>query len=313
MNYVRLILIQMFSRISSKLVFIARSTFSPGACSVIGLSSKSQQFHSKPTTVSLSDMKILPIPALSDNYMYLLVDEDTRQCAAVDPVEPEKIIQAIERENCKLTTILTTHHHWDHSNGNEKLVQLVPGQKLVVYGGDNRVPALNAKVGHGDQFKVGNLDVKCLHTPCHTTGHICYFVTGPSGQEPAVFTGDTLFIGGCGKFFEGTGETMYSALITILSKLPGNTRVFCGHEYTVNNLKYALHVEPDNAALKKKFEWAKEQRAQNFPTIPSTIQGELEFNPFMRVDKANVQKHCKTSDPISTMSFLREEKNNFQG
>lgn len=273
----------------------------------------SRQFHSRPITISQPDMKIRLVPALEDNYMYLLVDEETRQCAAVDPVEPQKILDAIKEENCTLTTILTTHHHWDHANGNDKLVKLVPGQKIVVYGGDDRIPALNTKVGHGDQFKVGNLNVKCLFTPCHTTGHICYYVTSTSGEQPAVFTGDTLFVGGCGKFFEGTPDMMYSALVTILSKLPGNTRVFCGHEYTVNNLKYALHVEPENTNTKEKFTWAKEQRANNLPTIPSSIEEELKTNPFMRVDNSAVQKRCRTSEPISTMGFLREEKNNFRG
>ncbi|XP_062566489.1 LOW QUALITY PROTEIN: hydroxyacylglutathione hydrolase, mitochondrial-like [Saccostrea cucullata] len=302
----------MFARISSNFAFIAKATFSR-AGSVALLTSTSKQFHSKPITVSQPDMKIRLVPALEDNYMYLLVDEETRQCAAVDPVEPEKIIEAVKEEKCTLTTILTTHHHWDHANGNDKLVKLVPGPKDHVCGGDERVPALNKKVGHGDQFKVGNLDVKCLFTPCHTTGHICYFVTSPTGEQPVVFTGDTLFVGGCGKFFEGTADMMYSALVTILSKLPGNTRVFCGHEYTVNNLKYALHVEPENQTIKEKFAWAKDQRAKNCPTIPSTIEEELKFNPFMRVEDAHVQKHCGKSDPVSTMGFLRDEKNNFRG
>ncbi|XP_061180348.1 hydroxyacylglutathione hydrolase, mitochondrial-like isoform X2 [Saccostrea echinata] len=302
----------MFARISSNFAYIAKATFSR-ASSVALFTGTSKLFHSKPITVSQPDMKIRLVPALEDNYMYLLVDEETKQCAAVDPVEPEKIIEAVKEENCTLTTILTTHHHWDHANGNDKLVKLVPRQKIVVCGGDERVPALNKKVGHGDQFKVGNLDVKCLFTPCHTTGHICYFVTSPKGEQPAVFTGDTLFVGGCGKFFEGTADMMYSALVTILSKLPGNTRVFCGHEYTVNNLKFALHVEPENQTIKEKFAWAKDQRAKNCPTIPSTIDEELKFNPFMRVEDSHVQKHCGKSDPVSTMGFLRDEKNNFRG
>ncbi|XP_048755690.1 hydroxyacylglutathione hydrolase, mitochondrial-like [Ostrea edulis] len=312
MNY----LIQMLARNSSKLVHIAKSTLTRvtvGSKAVLPVNRISRAFHSKLITISQPDMKIRLLPALDDNYMYLLIDEDTKQCAAVDPVEPEKIMKAIKEEGCTLTTILTTHHHWDHASGNDKLVKLVPDQKLLVYGGDDRIPALSNKVGHGEVFKVGNLNVKCLFTPCHTTGHICYFVTSTNGEQPAVFTGDTLFVGGCGKFFEGSADMMYSALVTILSKLSGNTRVFCGHEYTVNNLKYARHVEPENQNVKDKFTWAKMQRDNNCPTIPSTIEEELKINPFMRVEDPNVQKHCGKSDPVSTMGFLREEKNSFRG
>ncbi|NP_001134036.1 Hydroxyacylglutathione hydrolase [Salmo salar] len=133
-------------------------------------------------------MKVELLPALTDNYMYLLIDEESKEAAIIDPVEPVKVVEAIRKHGVRLTTVLTTHHHWDHAGGNEKMVRLVPG--LTVYGGDDRVDALTKKVKHSNTFKVGSLTVKCLFTPCHTTGHICYLVTKDNSAEPpAVFTG----------------------------------------------------------------------------------------------------------------------------
>lgn len=190
------------------------------------------------------------------------------------------------------------------------MVKLVPG--LTVYGGDDRVDALTKKVSHDDKLNLGSLHLKCLFTPCHTSGHICYYVTGEEGETPVVFTGDTLFIGGCGRFFEGTADMMYKALIEVLGSLPRNTKVFCGHEYTVQNLKFAEYVEPDNSAIKEKLAWAEEQRRENIPTVPSTIAEEFAYNPFMRVREKGVQSHAKKTDPIATMGAIRSEKDVFK-
>ncbi|XP_004558407.3 hydroxyacylglutathione hydrolase, mitochondrial isoform X1 [Maylandia zebra] len=265
----------------------------------------------KSNLVEQANMKIELLPALSDNYMYLLIDVDSREAAVVDPVEPIKVVEAVRKHGVKLTTVLTTHHHWDHAGGNEKMLKLMPG--LKVYGGDDRVDAITKKVSHSNAFKVGSLHVKCLSTPCHTTGHICYYVTKENSTEPpAVFTGDTLFVAGCGKFFEGTAEQMHKALIEILGRLPPETRVYCGHEYTVNNLKFARHVEPHNEVIQKKLAWAKEKCSNGEPTIPSTLADEFTFNPFMRVKEPSVQEHVKQTDPIETMRSLRKEKDNFR-
>ncbi|XP_074638534.1 hydroxyacylglutathione hydrolase, mitochondrial-like isoform X2 [Acropora palmata] len=264
--------------------------------------------HSKPVSiVTHSNMKVRVLPALSDNYMYLVVDEKTQEAAIVDPVEPEKVVDAVKKEGVKLTTVLTTHHHWDHAGGNEELAGLVKG--LTVCGGDDRIGALNKKVGHDDKLKVGNLDVKCLFTPCHTSGHICYLV---HGEPSAVFTGDTLFVAGCGKFFEGRPPEMYKALVEILGILPKDTLVYCGHEYTENNLKYAVHVEPGNPDVYKAIEWAKSKRHANEPTVPSTIGDELKFNPFMRVQEESVKRYAGKSDPIDVMGHIRRDKDKFR-
>ncbi|XP_061455178.1 hydroxyacylglutathione hydrolase, mitochondrial isoform X1 [Rhineura floridana] len=270
------------------------------------------EFERRPSkVVSQASMKVELLPALTDNYMYLLIDEDTKEAAIVDPVQPQKVAEAVRKHGVKLTTVLTTHHHWDHAGGNEKLVKMAPG--LQVYGGDSRVGALTQKVSHLMSFQVGKLNVKCLATPCHTSGHICYFVTKPNSSEPpAVFTGDTLFVAGCGKFFEGTPEEMYKALIEILGRLPPETKVYCGHEYTINNLKFARHVEPKNSAIQRKLFWAKAKYDGGEPTIPSTIGEEFTYNPFMRVREATVQQHAGETDPIRTMGAIRKEKDSFK-
>lgn len=206
--------------------------------------------------------------------------------------------------------MLTTHHHWDHAGGNEKLISKFKS-KLDVYGGDDRIGALTNKVTQNDEFKIGDLSVRCLFTPCHTTGHICYYVTSSEGDQ-GVFTGDTLFSGGCGRFFEGTADQMYSALIDKLSALPDETKVFCGHEYTLQNLAFAKHVEPDNQDIAKRILWSQEKRASNQPTIPSSIGDEKKINPFMRVNVESVQRHAGQNEGVATMASIRKEKDTFK-
>ncbi|XP_074742081.1 hydroxyacylglutathione hydrolase, mitochondrial isoform X1 [Strix uralensis] len=281
----------------------------PAQLRAVFLHTEHEQRKSK--TVTQADMKVELLPALTDNYMYLLIDEETKEAAIVDPVQPQKVLDAVKKHGVKLTTVLTTHHHWDHAGGNEKLVKMESG--LRVYGGDSRVGALTQKVSHLTSLKVGSLNVKCLCTPCHTSGHICYYVTKPNSSEPpAVFTGDTLFVAGCGKFFEGTPEEMYRALIEILGSLDPKTRVYCGHEYTINNLKFARHVEPNNITIQEKLAWAKAKYDSGEPTIPSTIAEEFTYNPFMRVREKTVQQHAGETDPIRTMGAIRKEKDNFR-
>lgn len=255
-------------------------------------------------------MKVKIMPALDDNYMYLIIDESTKEAAVVDPVEPKKVLKEVSTEGVNLTTVLTTHHHWDHAGGNAELVELKEG--LTVYAGDVNTSALTNTVKHSDGINIGSLRVTCLLTPCHTKGHVCYFVEDTnSGGPPAVFTGDTLFSGGCGKFFEGTPEQMYNALVKILGSLPDDTQVYCGHEYTANNMLYAAHVEPENQAVLEKLAWAKKKKAAKEPTVPSTIGDEKTFNPFMRVHEDCVQKHTGKTDPNDVMEALRNEKNSF--
>lgn len=175
------------------------------------------------------------------------------------------MLTAVSDQAVQLKSILTTHHHWDHAGGNEKLVSKF-NKSLKVYGGDDRIGALTDKVKQDDVIRLGNLTIRCLFTPCHTTGHICYYIDSPNGER-AVFTGDTLFSGGCGRFFEGNASDMHSALIGKLAKLPNETNVYCGHEYTLQNLAFGKHVEPNNQDILKKIEWCKKMRTDNIPTV----------------------------------------------
>ncbi|KAJ3341032.1 hypothetical protein HDU93_005896 [Gonapodya sp. JEL0774] len=261
------------------------------------------------STSSVSPMKVIPVPCLDDNYAYVLVDEKTNTTAFVDPVQPEKLIAVADKEGVKASIGLTTHHHYDHAGGNEKLAILIPG--VAIYGSDDRIPAMTNTVAHNDTFKVGSLTVTALHTPCHTSGHICYYVVGEDGEK-AVFTGDTLFIGGCGKFFEGTAAEMVKNLTETLGKLPAETKVWCGHEYTKSNLLFARHIEPTNSAILARLESIKAN--PNQVTVPSTISEEYLLNPFVRCTVPEVMEKvgAKPGDIVGSMAKLRELKNGFR-
>ncbi|BBG98157.1 Metallo-hydrolase/oxidoreductase superfamily protein, partial [Prunus dulcis] len=242
-----------------------------------------------------------------------IIDESTKEAAAVDPVEPERVLKAAQEHGVDIKLVLTTHHHWDHAGGNEKIKQLVPGIKI--YGGSiDNVKGCTDKVDNGDKISLGaDVHILSLHTPCHTKGHISYYVTNKEGDDPTVFTGDTLFIAGCGKFFEGTAEQMHQSLCVTLGSLPKPTRVYCGHEYTVKNLQFALTVEPGNEKIKQKLSWAQKQRETGLPTVPSTIEEEMEMNPFMRADLPELQERvgCKTA--VEALREIRQRKDTWRG
>ncbi|BHF68143.1 hypothetical protein SprV_0301117300 [Sparganum proliferum] len=260
-------------------------------------------------------MRVVTIPALQDNYMYLVIDDSSKQCAAVDPVAPSTVLKAVAEQGLQLTSILTTHHHWDHAGGNVELVKSLKAQgtSLEVYGGGTGIAALTTQVQTGDEITLGDrVIIKCLSTPCHTQDHICYYATdrtNPS-DEGCVFTGDTLFLAGCGRFFEGTPMQMLQAL-EVLAKLPESTKIYCGHEYTLKNLQFAQTVEPDSIALKERIERCKLKRNSGQPTVPGTIAEELATNPFMRTAKPSIQSHTKTTLPVDTMEVLRHQKDAF--
>eukprot|EP00250_Pteridium_aquilinum_P031361 c43482_g1_i1 orf=185-961(-) len=258
-------------------------------------------------------MKIWPVPCLQDNYAYLLVDDSSGDAAVVDPVEPDRLIQAADAHGAHIKFVITTHHHWDHAGGNDKIKKLIPG--LKIYGGsEDNIQGQTDKLQDGGEVALGDsIRIRAIHTPCHTKGHICYNITDAKGGDPAVFTGDTLFIGGCGKFFEGTAEQMHYSLCEKLAGLPPNTQVFCGHEYTLKNLRFASEVEPENLSLKRKLAWAKQQQTENKPTVPSTIGEELETNPFMRVQAKSIQDATGFTNPIEVMGALRRWKDGWNG
>ncbi|VUZ47973.1 unnamed protein product [Hymenolepis diminuta] len=256
-------------------------------------------------------MHVLTIPAFSDNYMYLLVDEKTNQCAAVDPAEPKKLLAEVKKNDLTLTCVLTTHHHWDHAGGNSELLSLV-STPVRVYGGSMGVEAITDQVSHGETISLGkDITITCLHTPCHTKDHICYYATTSDQPNGCVFTGDTLFLGGCGRFFEGTAGQMYHALIEILGKLAGSTKVYCGHEYTVKNLEFAKTVDGENKALLERMDTCIKMRKDGQFTVPGTMQEELDTNPFMRVTDPGLQARVKATDAIDAMKIVRQMKDRF--
>ncbi|POI19082.1 hypothetical protein CIB84_017174, partial [Bambusicola thoracicus] len=167
-------------------------------------------------------MKVKVISVLEDNYMYLVIEESTRDAVAVDAAVPKRLLEIVRKEDVVLRAVLITHHHWDHARGNEELVRLCPG--LRVYGADERIGALTHRVAPDEELTFGAIRVQCLFTPCHTKGHMCYFMwEDGSPDAPALFSGDTLFVGGCGQFLEGTAEQMYTNFTQVLGDLPKET------------------------------------------------------------------------------------------
>jgi hydroxyacylglutathione hydrolase len=238
-------------------------------------------------------MAIIAVPQLSDNYAYLVVDDASGQCGVVDCSEAAKVLDEVKRRGLKLVAVLPTHWHFDHVGGNEDLVRAVPG--IRVYGARNengRIPAQTDELDDGAAVRIGALTGRVIGIPAHTNGHIAYYFP----DLDAVFTGDTMFIAGCGRVFEGKAETMVASLAK-LAALPDSTRVYCGHEYTVKNLEFALTLEPNNQALKDKYAWAKSERAAGRYTIPSTIGDEKRINPFLRSSSAELRASIRKIDP----------------
>ena len=249
-------------------------------------------------------MHIRQIPIFQDNYTYLLFSEDDAATAAIDPADPDAVAAALEREGRTLTHILCTHHHWDHTNGNLGLLERFPGAEVIGSAVDaENIPGITRRVAGGDMVSVGALTGRVLMTPCHTRGHVAFLFAD------ALFCGDTLFVGGCGRFFEGEAADMHRSLNEVLAELPGSTRVFCGHEYTVSNLEFAQRLEPDNEAIDRKLEWSRAQRLERRPTVPSTLGEERTYNPFMRVDSPAIQAVVGASDPVEVMARIRQRKN----
>ena len=239
-------------------------------------------------------MQVEIIPCLQDNYSYLIIDDNTNSACVIDPSEAEPIINFLKNRNINLKYILNTHHHYDHIGGNKDLKKKF-GSVIVAFKEDaDRIPEIDILVEDNQVWQAENFIAKIIHVPGHTSGHICFHFF----KEKLVFTGDTLFSLGCGRIFEGTYKEMFESLNKIKS-LPEETKVFCGHEYTLNNSKFCIIYDHQNLNLKKKIESIKQQTQDQLPTIPSTIKDELECNIFLR-----------TND-LESFSKLRDLKDNF--
>ena len=239
-------------------------------------------------------MKIQIIPCLKDNYSYLIIDEKKNIACVIDPSEEDPVIEYLEGNKIELKFILNTHHHYDHVGGNQELKKKY-GASVIGYKDDKeRIPSIDILVKDQETWVYENFEAKIIHVPGHTLGHICFYFY----KEESVFTGDTLFSLGCGKIFEGTYSQMFDSLMK-LKKLPQNTKIFCGHEYTMQNSKFCIFHDANNQNLKNKVNDIEIKLKNNLPTIPSTIKDELECNIFFR------------SNNIETFSKLRDLKDNF--
>jgi hydroxyacylglutathione hydrolase len=245
-------------------------------------------------------LRIERITTLGDNYTYLVICEATNEAAIIDAPEAAPVIRRVEETGANVTLILSTHHHYDHSAANPELAKQY-GVPVVGHVSDSeRIPGFTRGVDEGDTVQVGEHTARVLYIPSHTMGHVAYIFD----EAEAVFSGDMLFAGGCGRLFEGDAKMMYTALCEKLFALPDGMRVFCGHEYTESNLRFAVTIEPDNAAMQEKLERVQKIRAKAAAdwhdaveaemTIPSTIGDEKATNPFMRAPDAGELGRIRT-------------------
>lgn len=257
-----------------------------------------------------NSIKVNAIPALKDNYVWALVDETNKTVVIVDPGEAKPVLDFISSHGLKPLGILITHHHWDHVNG---IGEIKKQFDIPVYGpATEDVPLTTALVRDNDVVTIPDFPVrfKAMYIPGHTKGHIAYHA------PQMLFCGDTLFAAGCGRLFEGTPEQMTKSLGR-MTALPDDTRIYCAHEYTLNNLAFAQTVEPDNANIKTRIEQVAALRDQGKPSLPSVLKEEKATNPFLRCDSRqlieNVEKYAGQTlgDPVSVFTWLRKWKDNF--
>ncbi|MBV9570885.1 MAG: hydroxyacylglutathione hydrolase [Alphaproteobacteria bacterium] len=248
------------------------------------------------------------IPCLTDNYAYLLHDPADGLCAVVDPSEAAPVKRALEARGLKLTHILNTHHHFDHTGGNIPLKQEFGAVVVGPEKDRERIPALDIGVDESAPWQFGSHMARILEIPAHTRAHIAFVFEG----ESIAFTGDTLFAMGCGRLFEGTPEMMWSSLSKLMA-LPDETRVYCGHEYTQSNGRFALTVEPNNSELQARMREVDTRRSQSAPTIPCTMELEKKTNPFLRPDSPEIRRTLgmDDADNVTVFAELRRRKDNF--
>lgn len=256
-------------------------------------------------------LTIHPIPAFKDNYIWVL--HNRMHAVVVDPGLALPVLEYLELKKLRLHAILITHHHGDHTGGNAELLKVFD---VPVYGPSNEfIPFVTHPVNEGIQINLQEISLRLtvLDTPGHTQGHITYYGSNPKNM---IFCGDTLFSCGCGRVFEGSTEQMYHS-IQKLVQLPDDTNVYCTHEYTLDNIRFAKMVDPDNKKLTEYEIYAKQLRLQNIPTLPTTLQLEKTINPFLRCNQPDiiksVQNHALSTlaDPLSIFSELRAWKNSF--
>jgi hydroxyacylglutathione hydrolase len=253
-------------------------------------------------------LSILELPVLNDNYIYLLHDPLSGETAAVDPAVAQPVLDVLDQKGWQLTYILNTHHHSDHVGGNLELKQKTGCTIIAPLSDQHRIPGFDRGVVEGDTITLGKHSATVISTPGHTSGHVVYHFAG----DNMLFCGDTLFVMGCGRLFEGTAEQMWHSLQK-LKALPASTQVYCAHEYTQANGRFALTVEPDNRQLHQRMDIINQLRENHLPTVPSTIEQELATNPFFREDSLALQETIKmvNKNPVDIFAEVRRLKDNF--
>jgi hydroxyacylglutathione hydrolase len=257
-------------------------------------------------------MKLIPLPAFQDNYLWLL--HDGRRALVVDPGDAQPVLECLQQSGLQLEAILVTHHHPDHVGGVDRVRDATGA---AVWGPAREpVPGPFRAVADGEHVRALGLDFRVIDVPGHTAGHIAYFAQ-PPGEPPLLFCGDTLFSGGCGRLFEGTPAQMLASL-DALAALPTDTRVCCAHEYTLSNLRFARAVEPANADLAAYQQHCETLRSRGEPTLPSTIGEERRINPFLRtrlpsvVQAAQARNGARADDDVAVFAAIRQWKNDFR-
>jgi len=248
------------------------------------------------------------VTCLKDNYSFIVRDTKADIVAVIDPSEFEPINNFIEKKYKKIDYILNTHHHFDHTGGNLDLKKKYKAKIIGSKKDEKRIPGIDIKLHDNENFKLGTVDFKIYLIPGHTSGHICFYAQ----SEKVIFTGDTLFSLGCGRVFEGTYLEMFTSL-NLIKKLPIDTRIYCGHEYTKKNLDFCIKYEINNDRLKKKKNWVASKLSKNEPTIPTTIEEELNTNIFLRCDILAVKKSLdmENSPEVQIFKKLRDLKDSF--
>eukprot|EP00756_Hemistasia_phaeocysticola_P015293 Hpha_TRINITY_DN15398_c1_g5::TRINITY_DN15398_c1_g5_i1::g.88593::m.88593/K01069/E3.1.2.6, gloB; hydroxyacylglutathione hydrolase len=242
------------------------------------------------------------------NYTYLVCDTVDKVAVVVDPAQSvDEVPALVESEKVVLKEILTTHHHWDHAFGNEKITKKYPGTE-VVGGDEDEVEACTHRVKHRETWSVGGLKITALNTKGHTDGHICYLIETEDAPSAAVFTGDCLFVGGCGRCLEGSYAEMWHSLSDLLGSLPGDTSVYPAHEYTIKNYEFGVKEDPENKEIAARLEWAKKTRAAGGVTVPTTIAEEARSNIFLRPNDAAFRKKFGDATASELFSQIRKRK-----
>ena len=253
-------------------------------------------------------LEISIIKCLKDNYSYLIKDKKTNLIGVIDPSEFKAVEKEIDKNYKKLDFILNTHHHFDHVGGNIELKKYF-NSKIIGFENDKkRIPGIDLALKDNQLFKFGSLELKLMHIPGHTIGHVCFYFK----KEKIIFTGDTLFSLGCGRIFEGSYEQMYNSLNKI-KNLSKDTKIYCGHEYTLKNSEFCKKIDPKNPNLDKKILEIKSKIKKNLPTVPSILKDELNCNVFLRCDDEDIKSSLnkKGSNSIEIFSKLRDLKDNF--